>query len=297
MSCVATLLKECEKADIVGIGEHHHGELLSWKWRHLIAKHLKSKGYNVVVLLEQIQIYVDGLSKTPKPKFFFETINYNHCKAKKFYPHLMANAVSKEHLKITKEFAKLNIDMYGVDVAILRHEGLVNLIKDDYIKSIMLKQIQHWQTYSKRRRMQDGLLRNSFNANILLDVMNDKKRIDATTKILYFAHNEHVALDCEAHRNDPKYVTEGSILRSKLDKKYMSVGTFAPNMSSLWTFPDIYIDEANRKTQKQIVDDLKGKTYKIYKPDTCRISLDDYNNTDFDNLIVEPSVKTPTLMI
>lgn len=294
MTSLRTLLSICEQADVIGIGEHHHGDLLSWKWRIAITKHLINKGYNVIVLLEQLQINVDGLSQSQRPHFIFQTIDHQHGKAKIFYPHMLPSAVGKEHMKITKEFAKMNIEMYGTDIALLRYDGLINFVKDEFMKQKLLQHKAAWNKHPKVHRMSDGMLRNTFNAKIIKSIMCEKKTYNPNTKILYFAHNEHVAVNCESHRTDPKYMTEGQILKGMFTNKYVAIGTYAPNMSSLWSFPDMYTEHTNRKVKQQVINDLQGKKYKIYDNNVVSLELDDYNNTDFDSLIVQSSIKSPT---
>jgi hypothetical protein len=75
-------------------------------------------------------------------------------------------------------------------------------------------------------------VRNALNAETIERMA---KEFPAGTIVLYFAHDEHVALSCEGMRRD-EYATEGSLLRMSMGLRYRSSGTYAPSLWSHWGY-------------------------------------------------------------
>lgn len=121
----------------------------------------------------------------------------------------------------------------------------------------------------------DGKLRNRLNAEIVADVARRHPR----HTILYLAHNEHVALSCEAHRRDPAYVTDGAILRARFGARYVAVATFSPSMWCFWGGPLRRIKEGTLRPPRG-----RGAAIVVGGEQTMG---DAYNSADFDYVAVE----------
>jgi len=77
-------------------------------------------------------------------------------------------------------------------------------------------------------------VRNECNSFIINDLILEENSKNNKNIYLYFAHNEHIALDCNSTRKNENYKTEGFFLSKILKIKYLSIATFSQNQYSLW---------------------------------------------------------------
>lgn len=206
---------------VIGIGEHTHGELVSWRWRLAIMRELRSRGHTLAVLCEHLDFFVKGLTEgeplTVDPEYGT------------FTPFLIADAnISREHMAITEEVRKLSSDIYGIDVQALDFPELPSRPR---VARQLARHKKRWGAATNTDAR--GSVRNALNAETIERMA---KEFPAGTIVLYFAHDEHVALSCEGMREDLKYeyVTEGSLLRKSMGNRYRSIGTYAPSLWSHW---------------------------------------------------------------
>jgi hypothetical protein len=224
--------------EVVGLGEHAHGELLSWKRRLALVKSWVREGAKVLVLCENLDYYVQGLrDEGARLRFEFEDVRVNGVEHTVFTPNLMAYADrTHEHLEMTRAFASLGgggVTFYGVDVQLLDHPHLVSRTRTSALKDAVMLHRPAWERCSHTDRR--GAERNRLNAETILRMA----RMHPLHKVIYFAHNEHVAFGCAQTRRDPTYVTEGAILKRRLGPLYTAVATFAPvTWSVLWRAPE-----------------------------------------------------------
>lgn len=215
------IIRQASNADVVGIGEHNHGELTSWKFRYAIIKGLIDLGKHVVVLCENLETYVQNI--TVSPSKLTRKNGY-------FEPNLMIYSDrSEEHMVITREFVKLKgAEFHGIDIQILKFPALWRLVKSRPLRRILSVHKDTWL----RGNMVDGKLRNNLNAEIIMDFLAMSRAKDPNSVVVYLAHNEHVALSCRESRVDPLYRVEGSLL-AKSPIKYLAVGTYSPFQYSM----------------------------------------------------------------
>jgi hypothetical protein len=201
-------------AHVFGVGEHCHGDLLSWLVRLDVARALVENGRRLVVLTENLDFYVAGLRRK-SPRFI------THGDAGEFHPFLVhLSNRTREHLDAARELSKLAEGrVYGIDVQALDHPGVKG---GQYVRSKM-----KGLTGPKG----DGTLRNQQNAEMILRIVRDHP----SHVVLYLAHNEHVALGCKGTERNGTYRTEGDLLRRALGKSgYVSIATYARNHGSFW---------------------------------------------------------------
>ena len=218
---IASTVLSAPAATVIGVGEHCHGDLLSWAVRLEVARALVQRaGRRLVVLTENIDFNVAGLRrKTPRWKRGGDGDDGGE-----FHPFLvhLSNRLPA-HMDAARELSRLAEGrVYGVDVQALEHPHLPG---GRYVRS-------------KMRGMTpprgDGTLRNRQNAEIVLSIARDFSRRDPNTVVMYLAQNEHVALDCSACRGGG-YTTEGALLRQALGPGgYTSIATYARNLGSFW---------------------------------------------------------------
>ena len=215
MRSIASAVLSRPSSTIIGIGEHCHGDLLSWTVRLEVARALvRRAGKKLVVLTENIDFFVAELRRKA-PRF-------RRGDEGEFYPFLvhLSNRLPL-HMDAALELSRLAEGrIYGVDVQALHHPDLPG---GRYVRS-------------KLRGMTaphgDGALRNRQNAEMILRIARDFTQRDPETVVMYLAHNEHVALGCSACNRT--YTTEGALLRRAHGDGYMSIATYARNIGSFW---------------------------------------------------------------
>lgn len=236
----------CRGARVIGIGEHAHGDEVSWAWRLAVMRALARAGHRrLVVLCENVDCLVAGLrrgrqGRRPTAVAFDRNDGDPPSAYPPFTPHLVPGSCrSAVHLAAAREVARLARGrVFGVDVAYLRHAGLDRPPCADrraYVSRV------HAALDVRRRcaaagpaAAVGGALRNALNAETILAIARDQP---AGSTVLYFAHNEHVALACAAARADPTgaYVTEGALLRAALPRGgYRALATYSPCMWAFW---------------------------------------------------------------
>ena len=282
------LLEECKKYDLIGIGELTHGELTSWKYRYKIVKFLSKYFHKVIIFCETLDPYINDLNTK---NTIFNFYNYlNSCY--EFYPSIMYNAnKTTQHLQITKKFNKLvpKVKFYGIDIQIVKYPDMYNIL------NLKLKKIIDKYKKIYLDDSISGITRNKCNSLIINDLILDDKKKNKKNIYLYFAHNEHIALNCNLTRKNNKYKTEGFYLNENPKIKYLSIATFSPVQYSLWecSFTRCKIKKYITKSKKW------DKIFKEYKDKPVIINqnyklpmLNDYYTSDFnftiaDNFIIK----------
>ena len=200
---------------IMGIGEHAHGELVSWRWRLAIMRELRSRGRTLAVLCESFDSFVEGLNEGEPLRIDPEYGTFS--------PFLIPYAhISGEHMAITEEVRKLSSDIYGIDVQALDFPKLRSRPR---VARQLARHKARWDAATNTGAR--GRVRDALNAETIERMAKD---FPAGTIVLYFAHNAHIALSSEEMRQNHMYATEGSLLRKSMGNRYMSIGT------SLWSY-------------------------------------------------------------
>ncbi len=289
------LLEECKKYDLIGIGELTHGELTSWKYRYKIVKFLIKSFDKVIIFCETLDPYIHNLNIK---KTIFNFYNYQNSENSncEFYPSMAVNAnKTKQHLQITKKFNKLvpNVKFYGIDIQIVKYIDMYNIL-DPKLKKIIdkYKKIYLGDSIS-------GITRNKCNSSIINDLILDDKKNNNKNIYLYFAHNEHIALNCNSTRKNNKYKTEGFYLNENPKIKYLSISTFSPVQYSLWScsFQKCKIKKYITKSKKW------DKVFREHDDEPVIVNqnhklpmLNDYNTSDFNFTIADNENILPILL-
>lgn len=284
---------------VIGVGEHTHGDLISWRWRLALLRELIDAGYDVEVLCEGIDWFT---TNTASPPIRLEDIGGNpdlftFCDGD-FYPHMMAGSnTKKEHFDITRTFSRLpknRCKFYGIDVQQLNFPALHALAGRKVKEALHDSGAEReWNTASSRTR-NNGALRNRLNAKMILHFSSLAAEREKTmknntrpTKIVYFAHNEHIAVDCVQSRENSAYKTDGNWIREigPDDKRhYLSLATFSEHTWNTWDMskpPLMTVDLLPPRTRKSGV--INGRS-------SPAIPLgDDYVSGDFDFVLMSPN--------
>lgn len=286
------ILEECKKYDLIGIGELTHGELTSWKYRYKIVKYLTKYFNKVIIFCETLNPYIHNLNK--KNTIF----NFYNCENKynEFYPSIMFNAnKTTQHLQITKKFNKLvpKVKFYGIDIQIVKYNDMYNKL-DSKLKKIIDKY--------KKIYLEDsisGITRNKCNSSIINDLILDDRKKNKKNIYLYFAHNEHIGLNCNSTRKNNKYKTEGFYLNKNPKIKYLSIATFSPVQYSLWecSFQKCKIKKYITKSKKwdKVFREHKDKTVIVNQNHKLPM-LNDYYTSDFNFTIADNQNIIPILL-
>ena len=286
------ILEECKKYDLIGVGELTHGELTSWKYRYKIVKYLTKYFNKVIIFCETLNPYLHNLNKKNTKFNFYNYQNmYNE-----FYPSMMFNAnKTTQHLQITKKFNKLvpKVKFYGIDIQIVKYLDMYNML-DSKLKKIIDKY--------KKIYLDDsisGITRNKCNSSIINDLILDDKKKNKNNIYLYFAHNEHIAFNCNSTRKNNKYKTEGFYLNENPKIKYLSIATFSQFQYSLWecSFQKCKIKKYITKSKKW------DKVFREHKDKTVIVSqnhklpmLNDYYTSDFNFTVADNKNIIPILL-
>lgn len=231
--------------DVIGVGEHTHGELISWVKRLEVVERWVLQGHRVLVLTDHMDYFVQGM-RDQDVHFDMRRVFVNGKATCAFWPTLMPfSEYTREHLEIMRRFAAFDRDsvtFYGIDVRLLDHPHLLSGTRSSVLKDLLKRQRSTWVRARGDGDGEQGSTgddvrsaeRSRFNAGTVLSMA----RMHPGYKIAYFAHNENVAFDCDAMRSpsaDSLYLTEGAILRWSLGDRYSSIGTFAPTMyNTFW---------------------------------------------------------------
>jgi hypothetical protein len=83
-----------------------------------------------------------------------------------------------------------------------------------------------------------GKARNKCNSLIINDlILEENKNKNDKNIYLYFAHNQHISIDCKQTRKNQKYKTEGCYINNNNKIKYLSIATFSQyNYTLSWNF-------------------------------------------------------------
>lgn len=238
---VARVVDAVERCAVVGVGEHAHGDLVSWRWREAIMRELRRRGVPFVVLCENLDFYVRGARRQGGRRLEFR--RHESGGLTSFTPHLVAGSdLTREHMRVTRRVARLaGGHVYGIDAQAAGFPHLAAAPSPgDYVSRIAGASFRLWQAAPEAQR-RDGALRNRLNADTILAALRSAPPRPGLArpgaprpKLLYFAHNEHVATGCRAARENRAYQTEGALLRAALGDAYLSVATWAPRLWALW---------------------------------------------------------------
>jgi hypothetical protein len=144
-----------------------------------------------------------------------------------------------------------------------------------------------------------GITRNKCNSSIINDLILDNRKKNKNNIYIYFAHNEHIGLNCNSTRKNDKYKTEGFYLNENPKIKYLSIATFSPVQYSLWecSFPICKIKKYITKSKKwdKIFREHNNKTVIINKNQKLPM-LNDYYTSDFNFTIADNENIIPILL-
>jgi hypothetical protein len=200
-----------------------------------------------------------------------------------------------QHLQITKKFNKLvpKVKFYGIDIQIVKYLDMYNIL-DSKLKKIIDKY--------KKIYLDDsisGITRNKCNSSIINDLILDDKKKNKKNIYLYFAHNEHIAFNCNSTRKNNKYKTEGFYLNKNPKIKYLSIATFSPIQYSLWecSFQKCKIKKYITKSKKW------DKVFRKYDDKLVIVNqnhklpmLNDYYTSDFNFTVADNKNIIPILL-
>jgi hypothetical protein len=208
--------------DVVGIGEHCHGDLVSWHWRIDAVRALAEAGRRVAVLCETFDFFV-----APARQAGFRFAR----KGAQFVPFLMPfSDVRKEHMRACREVAKhatcFGVDVQQLDFGFSSSAGMSAPI----LGGVLARHAAAWHAASDSAR-RSGALRNALNGRIVAEMATALKA-QGYTAVLYFAHNEHVARSCVHARERPAYRTDGHHIERRVT--YRAVATLAPRTWHTW---------------------------------------------------------------
>jgi hypothetical protein len=281
--------KDVLAAQLVGVGEMAHGELMSWPIRIRLLRAALAHG-PVVVFMEHLHPYLAAMNVPGK----FEIEDG------KFYPFLMSDAnMSTEHLAIHKRLRKLSgggrVVFIGIDVQVSAFPVLWDALPggdpatDAMVRAVIKK-------HSGGFKIGDGTVRNIRNAAIILDLMHELRA--KASKFFYWAHNGHVGYGEPATRKPgTKFMLEGELLRRALPTDgYKAVLTYSPG--PVWTF-------WGSPKQKRMMEP-SPETRRFFKnaPKTMRMAslpvgivMDElFTSSDADWVVVSPSSPRMTRM-
>jgi hypothetical protein len=206
---------------------------------------------------------------------------------------------SIEHLDITKKFNKLvpKVKFYGIDIQIAQHPELYEML------NLKLKKIIDKYKDEYLQDTISGKARNKCNSLIINDLIleenKNKKNKNDKNIYLYFAHNQHISIDCKQTRKNEKYKTEGFYLNNNNKIKYLSIATFSQYQYSLWEY------DQKRKIKEYITKSKKWN--KIFEENNTIIldnnnkyklpMLNDYYPSDFHYTICEKYSDKPELLL
>jgi hypothetical protein len=278
-------------AELVGVGEAAHGELLSWGTRlDLLKSALSRTSENVVVFVENLHPFVSAMNVRG---------NFLRHDERTFYPFLCADAnCSRQHLRIHEELRALNsaVRFVGVDVQVTSFPDLWRQTQtgDAALDSAVRRAVE---------RRGSGFVpgwgadRNRRNARIILDLMS---AIRATT-YFYWAHNAHVCLSCQESRATAGYETEGSLLRAALGARYRSVLTYAPRLWCAWGTGgarQYVLLERSERARRMFGGKLDRSGRRELRRLPRGLAVDDgmFRDGDFDLLVVSPRGPRLTLL-
>lgn len=295
---LAHVIDLASRADVVGIGEHAHGELTSWKFRLSIVKGLRDLGKRVVVLSEHTESSVQNMNLPGRG------VPYRRG-AHRFQPSIMFDAdKSVEHLEITRAFKAMSgVEYYGIDVQVLGFLWMWKRVREGPVRNILKRYLKIWRSHKRRNtpESRSGALRNTLNARVIRAFVRTFRRTPEgkTAVFVYFAHNEHIALSCHNTREDTTYVTEGPFLAAP-PLRFLSIATYAPVQWSLWgsalgVEPTLKTD-GNRAAVAAVTTKLHRRFAVRPRRASPVLDLMHYNSDDFDFVLCELRGARPTLL-
>lgn len=240
----ANLLRAAEAADVIGIGEDAHGELVSWPTRLCLTRALCKRGYDVVILCEQLHPFVARMND--------KRFKLLRAEDNDFVPYMTGGAnMSKEHTSYHRRFHALahspenKVRFVGIDVQIVEHAYLwdvpdlrPNDETEDYNETrAMIHRYEKEFLRDAHKDSKRGATRNKVNARIISELVeSSRKASKRPTKFLYFAHNGHVArsISFGPDASDKCYRPDGWHLARCDGFKYLAIATYALYLPNVW---------------------------------------------------------------
>lgn len=299
-SILDSVIEKACGADLVGIGEHKHGDLTSWKFRLPLIEGLLKCNVRLMVFCENLECYVQDMNRRDrKGDVRFRILE----EWGSFDPHLLPSAdQTNEHLEITRHLGALKgVEFRGIDVQIMDFPLLWSLMRSRLLKKIMNKYRDEWELHSQNRATR-GHTRNRLNARIILDLIAAARaRKGRRTMFVYLAHNEHVATSSHLMRKDPAYKVDGYLLNQS-HLKYLSIGTYTPVQYSRNGRPkgeksNLYRNQRNIKPIALLIKGQGENVGVLTRHAQPSMNLGEYWSDDFDYVLCESRGAKPTLLV
>lgn len=297
------------KADVIGIGEHAHGDTVSWNWRLAVVEHLLSRGFDVDILLENLDFYVHQRKLGPKPATSC-SVGLLEDGSAQFHPFLISGSDHTTwHKNMTEQFLALprsRVRMFGIDVQQLSFPFMRDAMRP-IVRRALSRVASEWEN-AREKEQTDGRLRNELNARTIAHFSVNARKRTRPTKVLYFAHNEHIAKGCKncksknRSRADSGYKTEGMYLIEHHGVRYVSIATFSPKLWNTWQagpprmrktkLPEYFATRLKRNTVMCVAGGKKNKNERTHQESiisTDNIDMEYYTTDDFDFTLMQYS--------
>jgi len=119
--------------------------------------------------------------------------------------------------------------MFGIDVQQLSFPFMRKAMRSIVRRALDKVGVSAVWDGANREQKRSGALRNELNSRTIAHFTDEARKKQKPTKVLYFAHNEHVAKSCTTSRITEWYGTEGMYL-GEMDPhvRYLAIATFSP---------------------------------------------------------------------
>lgn len=291
---MSALERRLVEADVIGIGEHAHGDTVSWGWRLAIVEKLLEMGYAVTIACENTDFYLQNSSGLRLEQLDGDGSKWMvDDESGRFYPSMLPfSDITQWQFCMTKEFSKLPVEFIGTDVQQLSF-GFMRQNMGDAMRSVIAASPGVHKRWIKAEndKVRRGGVRNELNAQILFDLKMKNKNKNKS-KLVYFAHNEHVALAAHQTRiSTTSYRTDGSHLEDLLRRHnltYLSIGTFSPELWNTWgnTTPTKMKTPVSARLEKHLKDPHAILYRESFKKDGD--DMREYGLRDFHVTLVQP---------
>lgn len=239
-------------ARVIGVGEHAHGDTVSWHWREAILNFLSSRGFEVIVACEQADAFLENFrgqrledlngdesswSWWPPPPASEEQSKDTNREEDRalFYPHLLPfSCYHPLQLEFARRMSRIasassSVSFVGIDVQQLSFPALRTRMSGLLRRHGITRETARAWTGAHDTTRRRGALRNRLNAHILVRLAETTRQKktgaregdDNNIKVLYFAQNEHVATRTPSRSASPSsssssYVVEGQLTSDML---------------------------------------------------------------------------------
>ena len=293
LSCCWNVL---DGADVIGVGEDAHGDTVSWPWRMAIVGRLLDEGFNLDILCENMDVYVDTRRHGITPNYLRG--------GKRFYPNMLPRSdTTRWHLDMTRAFMALprsRVRFFGTDVQQLSFDFARLAMRAPVRRAFEERDIHRRWLRSSSRSRSGGALRNRLNAEVIARFAESAKVRPHKTKILYFAHNEHVSTGCVQSRKDPTYVTEGAWMRRLFPHlRYVAIATTSFRLWNVWDSDKPRLRKGIKYTQEDGASGHRDVIIVSDCGDTAAsntrliVDMENYTSRDFDCTIVQKDSERP----